>query len=77
MTVFLTERPLAGKWLHGEAVSAGIVMAADLSQRLGWIDPSIFERTKRLLQRAELPIVPPKVQLCARLKSQPSNPEHI
>jgi 3-dehydroquinate synthetase len=27
-----------GQWLHGEAVSAGMVMAADMSFRLGWID---------------------------------------
>jgi 3-dehydroquinate synthase len=27
-----------GEWLHGEAVSAGMVMAADMSFRLGWID---------------------------------------
>jgi 3-dehydroquinate synthase len=33
-----------GSWLHGEAVSAGIVMAADLSVRLGLIDPSIRDR---------------------------------
>ncbi|WP_423808677.1 3-dehydroquinate synthase family protein, partial [Proteus mirabilis] len=26
-----------GTWLHGEAVATGMVMAADLSQRLGWI----------------------------------------
>jgi 3-dehydroquinate synthase len=34
-----------GSWLHGEAVSAGIVMAADLSVRLGWIDPAIRDRS--------------------------------
>ena len=27
-----------GNWLHGEAVAAGMVMAADLSRRIGWID---------------------------------------
>ncbi len=27
-----------GEWLHGEAVAAGTMMAAELSRRLGWID---------------------------------------
>ena len=31
-----------GEWLHGEAVSVGIIMAAFMSERLGWIDESIF-----------------------------------
>ena len=51
----------AGVWLHGEAVSAGMVMAADMSHRLGWIDESIAKRATALLQRAKLPIAPPKV----------------
>lgn len=38
-------------WLHGEAVSAGMVMAADLSARLGWISPSLVDRIKSLLAR--------------------------
>jgi 3-dehydroquinate synthase len=33
-----------GSWLHGEAVAAGMVMAADLSHRLGWIDRGILDR---------------------------------
>jgi hypothetical protein len=33
-----------GSWLHGEAVAAGMVMAADMSVRLGWIDSSIRDR---------------------------------
>jgi len=51
----------AGVWLHGEAVAAGIVIAADLSYRLGWIDKALFERTQRLIEQAELPVAPPKV----------------
>ena len=51
----------AGVWLHGEAVAAGMVMAADMSLRLGWIEESILTRTRALLQRAKLPIEPPKV----------------
>lgn len=49
-----------GVWLHGEAVAAGIVIAADLSYRLGWIDKALFERTQRLIEQAELPVAPPK-----------------
>ena len=33
-----------GSWLHGEAVAAGMVMAADMSHRLGWIDRGIVDR---------------------------------
>lgn len=48
-----------GNWLHGEGVAAGSVMAADLSQRLGWIKPEDFARVRQLLQRARLPVVAP------------------
>ena len=51
----------AGTWLHGEAVAAGMIMAADLSYRLGWIEQGVLERTRCLLQRAQLPVLPPKV----------------
>lgn len=45
-----------GQWLHGEAVAAGMVMAADLSRRLGWIKASDVERIEMLILRANLPI---------------------
>ena len=48
-----------GNWLHGEGVAAGMVMAADLSHRLGWLDAAAVQRTKTLLTRAGLPIAPP------------------
>eukprot|EP00798_Chlamydomonas_sp_ICE-L_P025789 gene25789-11457_t len=48
-----------GEWLHGEAVSAGTCMAADLSYRLGWIDLDLKERTEKLLIRAKLPTTVP------------------
>lgn len=44
-----------GQWLHGEAVSAGMCMAADLSCRLGWLDTSVRSRSVELLERMGLP----------------------
>ncbi len=48
-----------GVWLHGEAVATGMVMAADLSARLGYIRWSEAARVKALIARAGLPVVPP------------------
>ncbi|MRD73380.1 3-dehydroquinate synthase [Rhodocyclus tenuis] len=48
-----------GVWLHGEAVAAGTMMAAELSQRLGWIDASLVARIGRLFERCSLPVVGP------------------
>lgn len=48
-----------GQWLHGEAVAAGMVMAVDMSYRLGWIDDSIVKRVHDILVEAKLPITPP------------------
>ncbi|MBC7995214.1 MAG: 3-dehydroquinate synthase [Rhizobacter sp.] len=45
-----------GAWLHGEAVGCGMVMAADLSRRLGLIDTAYVDRLTRLIERAKLPI---------------------
>ena len=44
-----------GEWLHGEAVAAGTLMAAELSRRLGWLSVADVDRVRRLLQRAGLP----------------------
>ncbi len=49
-----------GVWLHGEAVAAGTVMALEMSMRLGWIDQAERDRGIRLLQDADLPVVPPQ-----------------
>lgn len=46
-------------WLHGEAVATGMVMAADMSQRLDWIDTAAVERISRLIATAGLPVWPP------------------
>ena len=48
-----------GNWLHGEAVSAGTVMAAELSRRLGWLSAADVDRVRSLLQRAGLPVCGP------------------
>ncbi len=48
-----------GNWLHGEAVAAGMVMAADLSARHGWLTQADVERTANLISRAGLPTTPP------------------
>lgn len=48
-----------GTWLHGEAVAVGMVLAADLSHRLGWLGKSDYERAIRLLERLGLPVKAP------------------
>jgi 3-dehydroquinate synthase len=48
-----------GNWLHGEAVAAGMVMAATLSGRLGCLAWPEVERIRALLARAGLPLSPP------------------
>ena len=50
-----------GAWLHGEAVAAGMAMAADLSRRLGWLERADVERVRSLLARAGLPVDPPRL----------------
>ena len=50
-----------GVWLHGEAVAAGMVMAACLSNRLGWLSAQQYERTVDLIARAGLPVRGPKL----------------
>jgi 3-dehydroquinate synthase len=45
-----------GEWLHGEAVGCGMVMAAELSRRLGCIDQGAVDRLKALIARAGLPV---------------------
>ena len=48
-----------GQWLHGEAVGAGMVMAADLSARLGRCSLDDSQRIKTLVERAGLPTAGP------------------
>ncbi len=44
-----------GRWLHGEAVGTGMLMAADLSMRLGWLSEADVQRLDNLLDKARLP----------------------
>lgn len=44
-----------GQWLHGEAVAAGMVVAAALSRRMDWLKKTDLERIERLIEAAGLP----------------------
>jgi len=48
-----------GCWLHGEAVSAGTMMAIELSRMLGWLDERDVKRAEALFLRAGLPVAGP------------------
>jgi len=48
-----------GVWLHGEAVAAGTMLAAALSQRMGFLDAAVVERIRALFVRAGLPVDAP------------------
>jgi 3-dehydroquinate synthase len=49
-----------GNWLHGEAVAAGMVLAARMAARLDWMSPDEVERIQTLISHARLPIAPPE-----------------
>jgi len=48
-----------GNWLHGEAVAAGMAMAAETSRRMGWLSEADVARTRALIRVAGLPDVAP------------------
>ena len=52
-----------GNWLHGEAVGAGMVMAAKLSQSMGWLADKDVGRIVALIKKAGLPTEPPKISV--------------
>lgn len=51
------------EWLHGEAVATGMLMAVDLSHRLGWLAAEHRQRLAQLLQALDLPLAPPALAL--------------
>ncbi|MBS3964466.1 MAG: 3-dehydroquinate synthase [Methylomonas sp.] len=55
-----------GHYLHGEAVAIGTCFAADLSQRLGWLDAADVARIVNLLKAAKLPVTPPAAMTTAQ-----------
>jgi len=50
-----------GEWLHGEAVAAGMCMAAEFSAQLGQVSAEDVERAKALLAQLALPVAPPAI----------------
>jgi 3-dehydroquinate synthase len=50
-----------GEWLHGEAVAAGTLIAAELSHQLGWLDQNAVKRIEQIFVRAGLPVFGPKL----------------
>jgi 3-dehydroquinate synthase len=50
-----------GTWLHGEAVALGMLLAAELSARLGWLSAPDVARVRALLERAGLPVAAPRI----------------
>jgi len=51
-----------GNWLHGEAVGAGMILAAELSEKMGWIDKKDVTRLQNLTKLAGLPVnYPPEM----------------
>ncbi|KUM02010.1 3-dehydroquinate synthase [Chromobacterium subtsugae] len=48
-----------GAWLHGEAVAAGMVLAAAASAELGWLAAADLDRVRRLIAAAGLPVTSP------------------
>lgn len=57
-----------GNWLHGEAVAAGMLQAAELSKNLGWLSVDDVARVKRILLQANLPVTPPPIAVDTALR---------
>ena len=52
-----------GVWLHGEAVAAGTMLAADLSRRMSWLSAQDIERMRAIFKAANLPVQAPALGL--------------
>jgi len=50
-----------GEWLHGEAVAAGTLMAAELSRRLGWLGDADIARIRAIHEAAGLALRGPRL----------------
>jgi 3-dehydroquinate synthase len=50
-----------GVWLHGEAVAAGTMLAANLSHRIGWLNDTEVQRMHALLTASGLPLKAPNL----------------
>lgn len=57
-----------GAWLHGEGVGCGMVLASELSARLGLVPASFVERMTRLIERAGLPVKAPRMPMARWLE---------
>jgi len=58
-----------GAWLHGEAVGTGMLMAADLSRRMGWLGDQELARIRAIIGAARLPLhTPPELDADGFLK---------
>lgn len=57
-----------GNWLHGEAVAAGLVLAARLSRELGLLENKEIARIKALIENFNLPSTPPSIEIEAWLE---------
>lgn len=49
-----------GNWLHGEAIATGMLMAADLSSRMGWMTEEEVSRIRNIFSAAGLPVMGPQ-----------------
>ena len=55
-----------GNWLHGEAVATGTVIAARMSEKMGWISSTDVQRVINLMERANLPVTAPNTMTADR-----------
>jgi 3-dehydroquinate synthase len=62
-----------GVWLHGEAVAAGAMLAADLSKRMGWLNEEEYNRMHALLSASSLPLRAPNLGVEKYLKLMQSD----